>query len=100
MAAGITKQAKRGVTRRWLYKQEALCRTLFPDAIVSRKGERYINVSHADAITRDGYAPAFSICLSWGNMSNGESIGMVLLNGKWRGWGDWNKQLTEAYNKL
>lgn len=100
MAAGLSASAKRGRTRRFLYRTYQDCQKLFPDAVVKIHGERYVSVhKNADAI-RQGYANCLSIQLSWGNMSNGESVGTVLLNGTWPGWGDWETKLREAYNKL
>ena len=102
MARGLSQSAKYGRTVLWLDRQEKLCRT-FPHAIVRRNG-RTGNVtvwnelrSHTTGVKMFS---SIYVSLSWGNASNGESFGLPTINGRFPGWGDWEKQLRDAYESL
>ncbi len=100
MAAGITRQAKRGKNRRWLYKMEDTCRRLFPDAAVQRHGERCVTIYKPKDMETRHYAQCITVRLSWGGMSNGESFALALIDEKFPGWGDFEKHLQTAYAKV
>lgn len=96
MAAGLTKAAKYGRTVRALNKVERQLRALAPASCTIRRVQRGGSV-----ICEPTDAPdkGFSVYCSWGNMSNGGSVGHWVIAGKPFWYGDFEKELKKAIVK-
>lgn len=93
MAAGLSKAAKYGRTVRALNKVERQLRRLAPASCTVRCYQRGGSVICEPT---DAPEKGFSVYLSWGNMSNGESVGHWVIAGKPFWYGDFENALQEA----
>ena len=96
MAAGLTQAAKYGRTVRALNKVERQLRTLAPASCTVQRVQRGGNVICEPT---DAPEKGFSVYLSWGNMSNGESVGHWVIAGKAFWYGDFEQALKEVIAK-
>lgn len=94
MAAGLSSAAKYGRTVRALNRVERLLIELRPlGCEVIRKGYSGSVVIEPIADRSKG----FSVCVRWGNASNGESLGCYVIAGKpfWYGYGNLKETLEK-----